>query len=92
MEQMVSAMSSLRERPPTEIAGYEVLEVLDLIDGTDELAASDVLIYSLDEGRVIIRPSGTEPKVKAYIEAIASDHMSATARLTKLEAAAHALL
>lgn len=92
MTQMTNAMHALRENPPTEIGGFDVIEVVDLIDGTGELAPSDVLIYHLDGGRVIVRPSGTEPKVKAYIEAIATDQTSAAQRLTKIEAAARALL
>lgn len=92
MAQMAAAMNALRNSAPAEIGGCAVIDVVDLIDGSDELTPSDVLIYSLDGGRVIIRPSGTEPKVKAYLEAVAPDEPSAVDRLDKLEAAAAVLL
>lgn len=72
----------LRTTPPTEIAGRKVLIVEDFklarrtfADGKTEvitLPTSDVLIYHLDGGaRVIVRPSGTEPKLKCYYEVVA---------------------
>lgn len=72
---------SLRQQPPEEIAGRNVIRVDDLktsrrqyADGTVEsidLPASDVLIYFLeDESRVVVRPSGTEPKLKCYYEVV----------------------
>lgn len=71
----------LRETPPKEIAGFKVLITEDLkaslrftADGKTEeinLPASDVLIYHLDnDARIIVRPSGTEPKLKCYYEVI----------------------
>ncbi|MGX9520801.1 phospho-sugar mutase [Vibrio mediterranei] len=71
----------LRRNPPTEIAGKRIEVIEDLntsvrqfADGTTEtidLPASDVLIYLLeDQSRVIVRPSGTEPKLKCYYEVI----------------------
>ncbi|MGU3842309.1 phospho-sugar mutase, partial [Vibrio diabolicus] len=71
----------LRANPPTEIAGKKVAVTEDLKtsvrmfdDGSEEsidLPASDVLIYHLeDQSRVIVRPSGTEPKLKCYYEVI----------------------
>ena len=92
MERMTAAMHSLREHPPTEIGGCGVTEIVDLLDGTGEFAASDVLIYHLDGGRVIVRPSGTEPKVKAYLEAVDPNPSTVAQRLTELETAAKALL
>ncbi|WP_275724593.1 phospho-sugar mutase [Vibrio furnissii] len=73
----------LRSEPPHEIAGKAVLSTDDLKhavrrfkDGTTEsidLPSSDVLIYHLDGGaRVIVRPSGTEPKLKCYYEVVGS--------------------
>ncbi|EOW9091840.1 phospho-sugar mutase [Vibrio cholerae] len=72
----------LRTTPPTDIAGRKVLIVEDFklarrtfADGKTEaitLPTSDVLIYHLDGGaRVIVRPSGTEPKLKCYYEVVA---------------------
>ncbi|SBO08711.1 Phosphoglucomutase [Vibrio mediterranei] len=71
----------LRRNPPTEIAGKRIEVIEDLntsvrqfADGTTEtidLPASDVLIYLLeDQSRIIVRPSGTEPKLKCYYEII----------------------
>lgn len=73
--------AQLRQSPPTTIAGKAIDSVADLAEGTlthsdgqvdnIDLPASDVLIYHLEGGsRVIIRPSGTEPKVKCYYEVI----------------------
>ncbi|MGS0825955.1 phospho-sugar mutase [Shewanella sp. 0m-8] len=73
----------LREHPPVEIAGHKVISTDDISlgkrffsDGSEEdiaLPASDVLIYRLQNGsRVIVRPSGTEPKIKCYYEVVES--------------------
>jgi len=81
MQQMTERMGQLRAAAPAAIAGLEVLDVVDLIDGHGDLPASDVLIYHLDGGRLIVRPSGTEPKIKAYLESVDTDQASAQARL-----------
>ena len=71
----------LRQTPPTHIAGKSIVAVSDLLklkktftDGTEEtidLPKSDVLTYYLeDDTRIIVRPSGTEPKLKCYYETI----------------------
>lgn len=91
MARMTDFMAELRGDPPSEFAGSSVLGVRDLIDG-DELPPSDVLVYSLDGGRLIVRPSGTEPKVKAYLEAVAPDRAQAESRLAAYGAAADDLL
>ena len=60
----------LRESPPDELAGRTVTAVDDLADGLDGLPAADVLRFWLDGGgRVIVRPSGTEPVLRIYAEA-----------------------
>ncbi|TLP76809.1 phospho-sugar mutase [Nesterenkonia sphaerica] len=71
--------AALRQEPPTEIAGDPVVEALDLqsepLPGKDFTPAksTDALIYLTSAGhRVIVRPSGTEPKVKCYLEAVAA--------------------
>ena len=92
METMSELMDGLRRLPPTEIGGRAVVSSVDLMAGNDELPPSNVLIYHLDTGRIIIRPSGTEPKIKAYIEAIANDEESAQERLDTLSKAATVLL
>lgn len=72
MEQMAAAMQRMRTSPPTGLAGRAVLRVDDLIDGDEArgFAPSDVLTWHLDGGRIVVRPSGTEPKLKAYIEVV----------------------
>jgi phosphomannomutase len=63
-------MARWRSAPPHRLAGLEVSEVRDLVKGDGELPASDVLILRLGgAGRVVLRPSGTEPKLKVYLEA-----------------------
>jgi phosphoglucomutase len=55
----------LRQNPPEEIAGRSITKVTDYLDGADGLTAN-VLAYSMEDGTVIVRPSGTEPKIKIY--------------------------
>jgi phosphomannomutase len=63
------AVQSMREKPPTELGGLAVSEVFDLADGFEGLGPTDGLLLRLGtSGRVVVRPSGTEPKLKAYIE------------------------
>jgi len=66
----VHVMSRLRIEAPAELAGQPITATSDLTGGTDELPSADVLRYWLRGARVVIRPSGTEPKVKAYLEVI----------------------
>jgi phosphomannomutase len=64
-----AAMARIRAKPPRELAGHRVVEVVDLSLGSGGLPPSDVLVFKLDGGhRVIMRPSGTEPKLKSYYE------------------------
>lgn len=67
---IASAMERLRERPPTALAGLPVTRAEDLTRGTDRLPPTDGLRYTLDGARVIVRPSGTEPKLKCYLEVV----------------------
>ncbi len=65
------AMSRLRATPPTSLGGRAVESAEDLAAGSDELPPTDGLRYRLaDGGRVVVRPSGTEPKLKAYLEVV----------------------
>ncbi|MGA5445515.1 phospho-sugar mutase [Streptomyces umbrinus] len=64
------AMRRLREQPPTRLAGLSVTKAEDLTKGTDTLPPTDGLRYTLDGARVIVRPSGTEPKLKCYLEVV----------------------
>ncbi|MFE9597906.1 phospho-sugar mutase [Streptomyces hokutonensis] len=67
---IADAMRRLREQPPTELAGLAVTRAEDLTEGTDLLPPTDGLRYTLDGARVIVRPSGTEPKLKCYLEVV----------------------
>lgn len=64
-------MRNLRTNPPTEIAGAKVTEFMDLAHGSAGLPPTDGLTFNLaGGGRVIVRPSGTEPKVKVYLQSV----------------------
>ena len=67
---IAAAMRRLREQPPTVLAGLRVTDTEDLTRGTDRLPPTDGLRYTLDGARVIVRPSGTEPKLKCYLEVV----------------------
>ncbi|MDO4477482.1 MAG: phospho-sugar mutase [Lachnospiraceae bacterium] len=86
MDKMSDIMKSLRETPLTEIAGIAVTKVVDYLK-TEEtgLPSANVLIYSLADGStVVIRPSGTEPKIKAYFTTLGKDLAEAQAAKAKL--------
>jgi phosphomannomutase len=64
-----ATMQRFRAAPPTELAGHAIDQVVDLARGEGGLPPSDVLVFKLAGGRrVIMRPSGTEPKLKSYYE------------------------
>ena len=96
MEKMGAIMTSLREHAPEEIAGMKVIETadykkserVDIISGKIseiDLPKSNVLAYKLPDGNsVIVRPSGTEPKLKAYITACGKDENHSSALGEKL--------
>jgi phosphomannomutase len=89
---IADAMRRLREQPPTELAGLAITRAEDLTRGTDRLPPTDGLRYTLDGARVIVRPSGTEPKLKCYLEVVVpvaghSALPAARARATELLAA-----
>lgn len=66
-----AAMERLRANPPAELGGLAVELAEDLADGVGELPPTNGLRYGLAEGgRVIVRPSGTEPKIKCYLEVV----------------------
>ena len=69
MDQMNALMKQLRSKPPTQIGGIAVVSLEDYLHGKDSLPPSDVLRFWLADGsKFVIRPSGTEPKVKIYAE------------------------
>jgi phosphomannomutase len=66
---IIDAVQSLREDPPTTLGGLAVSANFDLALGYEGLGPTDGVLLQLGEsGRVVVRPSGTEPKLKAYIE------------------------
>jgi phosphomannomutase len=67
---IATTMQALRTSPPRELAGRDVVRVRDLLDDPGPLPPSDVLVLHLDGARVVARPSGTEPKLKAYLEVV----------------------
>jgi phosphomannomutase len=71
-EATVHVMSRLRAAAPAELAGVPVTSVTDYSGGNWELPSADMLSYELPGARVVVRPSGTEPKVKAYLEVVES--------------------
>ena len=69
--EIAAAMERLRATPPTELGGLTVRQIDDLSLGSADLPPTDGLRYRLADGaRVIVRPSGTEPKLKCYLEVV----------------------
>ena len=86
-------LAGLRSNPPQEIAGRSVESIDDLAAPTDGLPPTDGLRLWLSGGvRIIIRPSGTEAKLKCYIEVITPDQQSAEKELNSLRAPLKAFL
>jgi phosphomannomutase len=86
-------MSALRERHPSSIGGVDVDRVEDLLDSVDDLPPGDVLrLWMADGSRVIVRPSGTEPKLKVYLDVRGDSADDAKARISALSDGARALL
>ncbi|WP_375387828.1 phospho-sugar mutase [uncultured Amnibacterium sp.] len=88
----IAAMTArLRSAPPSSIGGLAVLAADDLASGDGGLPATDALRYSLERGaRVIVRPSGTEPKLKVYLD-VHSDAATPEARAAETAEALDAL-
>ncbi|MBQ8624187.1 MAG: phospho-sugar mutase [Oscillospiraceae bacterium] len=104
MEQMASIMSNLHANTPAEIAGFKVVGLSDYLKRTEtdlisgevtpiDLPKSDVITFKLENGAtVILRPSGTEPKIKAYYTTIAPEREEAVALGKKIADAFKAML
>ena len=88
MDKMADIMRALRQNPPKEIAGYAVTQVTDYEKPEQTgLPAANVLVYALEGGAtVVIRPSGTEPKIKAYFTTLGKNLEEAQAQKDKLAA------
>ena len=103
LKKMADLMANLREKPPVEIAGVAVKEQKDYKDGsvvnvadgsktTMELSGSNVLRYEMVDGTsLIVRPSGTEPKVKVYILANGASKAECDEKVAKYAAWAETL-
>lgn len=61
-------MSPWRTSPPEKIGEFAVIGSIDMLSPESELPATDALIFNISNGRIVIRPSGTEPMVKVYVE------------------------
>ena len=94
MDKMAGIMESLRKAPPAEIAGYKVTKVTDYQKPEETgLPAANVLIYALEGGAtVVVRPSGTEPKIKTYFTTLGKDIAEAQAQKDKLAQALKPIL
>ena len=102
LETMQNLMASLRDNPPTEIGGAKVVALRDYqkstrVEGdkaeTLTLPKSNVLYFELEnDAWVCVRPSGTEPKIKLYVNAVSGSHEETQARLSRISDAAVKLL
>ena len=104
MKQIMGIMENLRTDMPKEIAGAKVIKAddyekslsFDLVNGTETkitLPVSNVLCYYLEDGSsLIVRPSGTEPKIKIYLSAVGETNEKAKMKLKELEQSGTALL
>ena len=89
MDKMAGIMAFLRSNPPHAIGGYDVVKITDY-QKTEEtgLPSANVLVYGLAGGAtVIVRPSGTEPKIKAYYTTLGKDIAEAEEQKNELSAA-----
>ncbi|KHM52479.1 phosphoglucomutase [Anaerovibrio lipolyticus DSM 3074] len=89
MDKMAGIMQGLRDNPPAEFAGLKVTKAVDY-KKTEEtgLPSANVLIYTLEDGAtIVVRPSGTEPKIKAYFTTLGKNLAEAQAKKDKLSAA-----
>lgn len=104
MQKMADIMTAVRDNTPKSVAGYDVVKVSDYLlkketeiatgNTTDiDLPKSNVIALHLsDDNAVIIRPSGTEPKIKLYITSVGKDKANATEICEKLVAASKEIL
>ena len=92
-ETMRGIMAKLREQAPSELAGRAVEAVVDYEGGVNGLPSANVVEFDVEGGnKVIVRPSGTEPKIKLYVFAKDADRAAADALLDALETAGRELL
>ncbi|BDZ37736.1 hypothetical protein GCM10025863_03500 [Microbacterium suwonense] len=90
---IAGTMTSLRAQPPASFGARAITVVDDLSRSDSGRPAGDVLRYALTDGsRVVVRPSGTEPKLKIYLDARGATAAEAKAAVAELEAAVRELL
>jgi phosphomannomutase len=90
---ITTIMNKLRKNPQSQIAGLKVLKMDDLARPTDSLPPTDGIRFTLEQNiRIIIRPSGTEPKIKCYIEVVNSETSVALSLLEQLRPSLRELL
>ncbi len=89
VSRMAGLMDNLRTNPPETMSGMRVMSVTDLAEPGSVLPPTDTIVFNLDGGRLVVRPSGTEPMLKAYAEVIDT---SPDDDLAEAEAAATRLL
>jgi phosphomannomutase len=93
VSEITRVMAALRAEPPVRVGDSPVARIDDLLTGVDDLPPGDVLRIWLEDGsRLIVRPSGTEPKLKMYLDVHADSEKKARKRLAALAAGARALL
>ena len=94
MDKMTAIMNDLRSNPPKEIGGFAVVKVTDYKKPEETgLPAANVLIYSLEGGAtVVVRPSGTEPKITTYFTTLGKDLAEAEAQKAVLAEALKPIL
>ncbi|MBQ3400349.1 MAG: phospho-sugar mutase, partial [Lachnospiraceae bacterium] len=82
MQQIMESFRGIRD----EIAGKKIVKYLDYAEGVDGLPTADVVRYFFDGGTIIVRPSGTEPKIKIYLSVTAPERAAAEAESKDLTA------
>lgn len=94
MDKMAGIMQNLREHAPAEFAGHKVEKITDYKNTAETgLPSANVLIYTLEGGAsIVVRPSGTEPKIKTYFTTLGKDLAEAQAQKDALTEALRPLL
>ena len=78
---IAAAVQRLRANPPVELAGRAITAIDDLTIGLDGLPPTDGIRLRMSDGQVIVRPSGTEPKLKCYLEYVSHDDADSAAQV-----------
>jgi phosphomannomutase len=98
LSQIPETMGRLRAAPPSTVGGLPIVGTDDFTNGFEHFPPNDILRFRFDGGRVIVRPSGTEPKLKCYLDAWSTDGTAAerlaaaNATVTALDAGMRELL